>query len=211
MSIVCVWMLSVSCRHLSSHVTETLPGRLECKTHQFHGGLYSVPLCHICVTDNIGPMHSFVYDDTLSGMLNHTQTRHFFHLNLAWCIVLYFFYIRFWYLRCCGCPWNRGRQHLATPLKTCRVFNRVAALPIPQLRGDGIWESAVPALGLCACRCPRKRGIIRLATMTTLPEHQSVDDCRRSLLLPRLKQLVTLRREGYIRIYLLLDGLAWRG
>ena len=44
--------------------------------------------------------------------------------------------------------------------------------------------------------------------MTTLPEHQSVDDCRRSLLLPMLKQLVTLRREGYIRIYLLLDGLA---
>jgi len=31
-----------------------------------------------------------------------------------------FFKIRFWYLRCCGCPWNRGRQHLATPLKTCR-------------------------------------------------------------------------------------------
>ena len=30
-----------------------------------------------------------------------------------------FFFIRFWYLRCCGCPWNRGRQHLATPLKTC--------------------------------------------------------------------------------------------
>ena len=74
----------------------------------------------------------------------------------------------------------------------------MAALPIPQLRGDGIWDSAVPALGLCACHCPRKRGIIHLATMTTLPEHQSVDDCRRSLLLPRLKQLVTLRREGYI-------------
>jgi len=31
-----------------------------------------------------------------------------------------YFYIRFWYLRCCGCPWNRGRQHLATPLKTCQ-------------------------------------------------------------------------------------------
>jgi len=30
-----------------------------------------------------------------------------------------FFFIQFWYLRCCGCPWNRGRQHLATPLKTC--------------------------------------------------------------------------------------------
>ena len=30
-----------------------------------------------------------------------------------------FFKIQFWYLRCCGCPWNRGRQHLATPLKTC--------------------------------------------------------------------------------------------
>ena len=87
-------------------------------------------------------------------------------------------------------------------------FNRVAALPIPQLRGDGIWDSAVPALGLCACRCPHKRGIIRLETMTTLPEHQSVDDCHRSLLLPRLKQLVTLRREDYIRIYLLLDGLS---
>jgi len=30
-----------------------------------------------------------------------------------------FFFIECWYLRCCGCPWNRGRQHLATPLKTC--------------------------------------------------------------------------------------------
>ena len=30
-----------------------------------------------------------------------------------------FFFIQFWYLRCCGCPWNRGRQHLTTPLKTC--------------------------------------------------------------------------------------------
>ena len=30
-----------------------------------------------------------------------------------------FLKIQFWYLRCCGCPWNRGRQHLATPLKTC--------------------------------------------------------------------------------------------
>ena len=31
-----------------------------------------------------------------------------------------FFLIRLWYLRCCGCPWNRGWQHLATPLKTCQ-------------------------------------------------------------------------------------------
>ena len=31
----------------------------------------------------------------------------------------FFLNIRFWYLRCCGCPWNRGRQHLAMPLKTC--------------------------------------------------------------------------------------------
>jgi len=23
------------------------------------------------------------------------------------------FYIQFWYLRCCGCPRLRGRQHLA--------------------------------------------------------------------------------------------------
>ena len=30
-----------------------------------------------------------------------------------------FFKIQFWYLRCCSCPWNRGRQHLATPLETC--------------------------------------------------------------------------------------------
>ena len=35
-------------------------------------------------------------------------------------LATYFFFIRFWYLRCCGCPWNRGRQHLATPLKTCQ-------------------------------------------------------------------------------------------
>ena len=34
-------------------------------------------------------------------------------------LFFYIFYIRFSYLRCCGCPWNRGRQHLATPLKTC--------------------------------------------------------------------------------------------
>ena len=34
-------------------------------------------------------------------------------------VLFYFFNIRFWYLRCCGCPWNRSRQHLATPLKTC--------------------------------------------------------------------------------------------
>jgi len=34
-------------------------------------------------------------------------------------LALTLFYIRFWYLRCCGCPWNRGRQHLAMPLKTC--------------------------------------------------------------------------------------------
>ena len=34
--------------------------------------------------------------------------------------ILSAFFIRFWYLRCCGCPWNRGRQHLATPLKTCQ-------------------------------------------------------------------------------------------
>ena len=32
---------------------------------------------------------------------------------------LFFFHIQFWYLRCCGCPWNRGRQHLAMHLKTC--------------------------------------------------------------------------------------------
>ena len=32
----------------------------------------------------------------------------------------------------------------------------MAALPIPQLRGDGIWDSAVPALGLCACVVPAK-------------------------------------------------------
>ena len=132
--------------------------------------------------------------------------------SISSCPQIDVFLIRFWYLRCCGCPWNRGRQHLATPLKTCQNIEAgFLTLPIPQLRCDGIWDSAVPALGLCACRCPRKRGIIRLATMTTLPEHQSVDDCRRSLLLPRLKQLVTLRREGYIRIYLLLDGLAWSG
>jgi len=85
---------------------------------------------------------------------------------------IFFFNIRFWYLRCCGCPWNRGRQHLATPLKTCHNieagFLTGWLLPIPQLRVDGIWDSAVPALGLCACRCPRKRGIICLATMTCI-------------------------------------------
>ena len=28
-----------------------------------------------------------------------------------------FFHIQFWYLRCCGCPGLRGRQHLAIILK----------------------------------------------------------------------------------------------
>jgi len=31
------------------------------------------------------------------------------------------FFFRFWYLRCCGCPWNRGRQHLAMP-QNCRLL-----------------------------------------------------------------------------------------
>ena len=29
--------------------------------------------------------------------------------------ILSSYHIRFWYLRCCGCPGLRGRQHLATP------------------------------------------------------------------------------------------------
>ena len=45
-----------------------------------------------------------------------------YHVCLL-CFILYmplygefFFHIRFWYLRCCGCPGNRGRQHLARRL-----------------------------------------------------------------------------------------------
>jgi len=70
-------------------------------------------------------------------------------------------------------------------------FNRVAALPIPQLRGDVIWDSAIPALGLCACRCPRKRGIIRLAKMSAIISDISVCD-------PTIRQLgFDLRRQQW--------------
>ena len=102
---------------------------------------------------------------------------------------IFFLKIQFWYLRCCGCPWNWGRQHLATPLKTCH--NTEAGF----LQGGCSAYPPTQRWRHLRLRRSRKRGIIHLATLTTLPEHQSVDDCRRSLLLPRLKQLVTLRRE----------------
>jgi len=44
-----------------------------------------------------------------------------------------------------------------------------------------------------------QKGIIRLATMTTLPEHQSVDDCRRSLL---VNLLVENRKIFILHLYL---------
>ena len=46
--------------------------------------------------------------------------RHYRHVcECFFQLIVSFFFIQFWYLRCCGCPWNRGRQHLAMPLKTC--------------------------------------------------------------------------------------------
>jgi len=35
--------------------------------------------------------------------------------ELSWSSYVQSHHIRFWYLRCCGCPGLRGRQHLAMP------------------------------------------------------------------------------------------------
>ena len=72
----------------------------------------------------------------------------------------------------------------------------MAALPIPQLRGDGVWDSAVPAHGLCACRCPRKRGIIRLATATATDTTLLYLYMSRSSAGKRLKLVVKLIEEA---------------
>ena len=91
------------------------------------------------------------------------------HLLVAqsWCTVLslrtshfndWLFFIRFWYLRCCGCPWNRGRQHLATPLKTCQNIEAgwllclspnsdVTASETPPFPHLGCVPAVVPAKG----------------------------------------------------------------
>jgi len=53
------------------------------------------------------------------------------------------FFIRFWYLRCCGCPWNRGRQHLATPLKTCQPEYSLTVALLNQWQFCISWQFAI--------------------------------------------------------------------
>jgi len=67
--------------------------------------LYLVPFSSCGMLSNIV---------TLKPRLAGTQVYWKWHRSMD-----YIFYIRFWYLRCCSCPWNRGRQHLAMSLKTC--------------------------------------------------------------------------------------------
>jgi len=56
-----------------------------------------------------------------SSLYHIWQPMYQLHINRCVAVIVSrLFFIRFWYLRCCGCPWNRGRQHLATPLKTCQ-------------------------------------------------------------------------------------------
>jgi len=67
---------------------------------------YTVLSCYLFIFTRINLTNTKKYESSLRGILNVYYFK-------------FFLKIRFWYLRCCGCPWNRGRQHLATPLKTC--------------------------------------------------------------------------------------------
>ena len=58
-----------------------------------------------------------VVDASLTAMSCHKTVTIITIISVGPNNFIYLFYIQFW---CCGCPSNRGRQHLATPLKTCQ-------------------------------------------------------------------------------------------
>jgi len=150
------------------------------------------------------------------------------------------FFIRFWYLRCCGCPWNRGRQHLATPLKTCRKTeagfltgwllclssnSEVTASETPPFPHLGCVPAVVPAKGdhppshddnfarTSVCRwLPQKPTAASQVEAARNPEKGGLYSdlpTTRWTCLKRLSELHLPRFE--IRVFLLLDGFAWRG
>jgi len=59
------------------------------------------------------------FADVSSCNLLHTYCYEIYYLYLSIAMLYvgnhHHHHIRFWYLRCCGCPGLRGRQHLATP------------------------------------------------------------------------------------------------
>ena len=68
---------------------------------------------------------SIIDNKKMSGLLSETQINiehhrlvlhelHYQQVYVSFMLHFFiFFYIQFWYLRCCGCPGLRGRQHLA--------------------------------------------------------------------------------------------------
>jgi len=79
---------------------------------------FHMAVCTVCDKSERGPSMRLQLHDAecqvLCTWMNYITV--IFQVHRHRCL---FLYIRFWYLRCCSCPWNRGRQHLATPLKTC--------------------------------------------------------------------------------------------
>jgi len=150
-----------------------------------------------------------------------------------------FFKIQFWYLRCCGCPWNRGRQHLATPLKTCHNAEAVflqggcSAYPPTQrwrhlrLRRSRTWAVCLPLSPQKGDHLPsHDDNFARTSVCRWLPQKPTdsqVEAARNpekgglysDLPTPRwtcLKTLSGLHLPSFeIRVFLLLDGFTWKG
>ena len=134
--------------------------------------------------------------------------------NFGFCtsLVDIFLKIQFWYLRCWGCPWNRGRQHLATPLKTCHnteagfLQGGCSAYPPTQrwrhlrLRRSRTWAVCLPLSAQKGDHPPsHDDNFARTSVCRWLPQK------------PTASQVEAARnpeKGGYFRIYLLLDGLA---
>ena len=164
-----------------------------------------------------------ISDCTLSiGFKNGIQLVKKFHCKKSRCFLkdldglvwyaLVFFKIQFWYLRCCGCPWNRSRQHLATPLKTCHnteakfLQGGCSAYP-PSQRWRHLRLHRSHTWAVCLPLSPQKGD--------HPPSHN--DNFARTSVCRWLQQKPTAsqveaahnpEKGGYFQIYLLLDGLA---
>ena len=153
--------------------------------------------------------------------------------------VFLFFFIRFWYLRCWGCPWNRGRQHLATPLMTCHNIeagfltewllclspnSEVMACETPPFLHLGCVPAVVPTKGdhppshddnfarTSVCRWLPQKPTASQVEAARNPEKWGLYS---DLPTPRwtcLKRLSGLHLPQFeIRVFLLLGWFAWRG
>ena len=87
---------------LTKWIWKLIPNTRWCISKWAICGFWDLP--HHCVAasyDGIMLQARLIFSLTLSLPVNEVSHHHY--------------HIRFWYLRCCGCPGLRGRKHLATP------------------------------------------------------------------------------------------------